>query len=42
MIYRFGIVGAGMIAPYHVEAIQRLENARVVGIMDGFSANQRR
>lgn len=37
MIYRFGIVGAGMIAPYHVEAINDLENARVVGIMDNGS-----
>lgn len=41
MIYRFGIVGAGMIAPYHVEAVRGLENARVVGMMDNGSRRGR-
>ncbi len=41
MTYRFGIVGAGMIAPYHVEAINCLPNARVVGIMDNGSGRGR-
>ena len=41
MIYRFGIVGAGMIAPYHYAAINGLANARVVGIMDNGSGRGR-
>jgi predicted dehydrogenase len=32
--FRFGIIGAGMIAPFHLEAINQLPNARTVGIMD--------
>lgn len=34
MTYRFGIVGCGMIAPIHLEAIDSLPNATVTGIMD--------
>jgi len=34
MTYGIGIVGAGMIAPFHLEAIKGLPNARAVGIMD--------
>lgn len=34
MTYGIGIVGAGMIAPFHLEAIRGLPNARAVGIMD--------
>ncbi|WP_179131054.1 Gfo/Idh/MocA family protein [Candidatus Entotheonella palauensis] len=41
MTYRFGIVGAGMIAPYHYAAINDLTNARVVGIMDNGSGRGR-
>jgi UDP-N-acetyl-2-amino-2-deoxyglucuronate dehydrogenase len=41
MIYRFGIVGAGMIAPYHYAAINGLANARVVAIMDNGSGHGR-
>lgn len=41
MIYRFGIVGAGMIAPYHYQAINGLANARVVGVMDNGSGRGR-
>jgi len=31
---RFGIVGAGMIARIHAEAIAQMDNATVAGIMD--------
>ncbi len=41
MTYGFGIVGAGMIAPYHYAAINDLANARVVGIMDNGSGRGR-
>lgn len=41
MVYRFGIVGAGMIAPCHIEAINGLDNARVVGVMDHGSGRGR-
>ncbi len=41
MTYGFGIVGAGMIAPYHYAAINALTNARVVGIMDNGSGRGR-
>ena len=34
MTHRFGIVGSGMIAPLHLEAIGALPDAEVVGIMD--------
>ncbi|NKB56667.1 MAG: gfo/Idh/MocA family oxidoreductase [Alphaproteobacteria bacterium] len=34
MTYGIGIVGAGMIAPFHLEAIRGLPNAQAVGIMD--------
>lgn len=42
MIYRFGIVGAGMIAPYHYAAINSLTNACVVGIMDNGNGRGRK
>jgi len=32
--YRFGIIGAGMIGPWHAEAIRQLPNAELVGICD--------
>ncbi len=41
MTYGIGIVGAGMIAPFHLEAIQGLPNARAVGIMDNGSGRGR-
>ncbi len=41
MTYGFGIVGAGMIAPFHYAAINDLTNARVVGIMDNGSGRGR-
>ena len=41
MTYGFGIVGAGMIAPYHYAAINSLANARVVGIMDNGNGHGR-
>jgi len=34
MTWRFGIVGSGMIAPIHLDAIRTLPNAEVTGIMD--------
>jgi UDP-N-acetyl-2-amino-2-deoxyglucuronate dehydrogenase len=34
MTWRFGIVGSGMIAPLHVQAIGALPDAEVTGIMD--------
>lgn len=37
MSYRFGIVGAGMIAPIHAEAIKQLPNAELTGVMDNGS-----
>ena len=36
-----GIIGAGMIAPFHLEAIEGLPNARAVGIMDNGSGRGR-
>ncbi len=42
MTYGIGIVGAGMIAPFHLEAIRGLPNARAVGIMDHGSGKGRR
>lgn len=42
MTYRIGIVGAGMIAPIHLEAIRALPNAEPAGIMDGGSGKGRR
>ena len=41
MTYGIGIVGAGMIAPFHLEAIKGLPNARAVGIMDHGSGKGR-
>lgn len=41
MTYGIGIVGAGMIARFHFEAIQGLENARAAGIMDRGSGRGR-
>ncbi len=41
MTYGIGIIGAGMIAPFHLEAIRGLPNARVVGIMDHGSGKGR-
>ena len=41
MTYGIGIVGAGMIAPFHLEAIRDLPNARAVGIMDHGSGKGR-
>lgn len=41
MTYGIGIVGAGMIAPFHLEAIRGLPNARAVGIMDHGSGKGR-
>ncbi|PON14755.1 hypothetical protein C2W62_27425 [Candidatus Entotheonella serta] len=41
MNYGFGIVGAGMIAPYHYAANHALTNARVVVIMDNGSGRGR-
>ena len=41
MTYGIGIVGAGMIAPFHLEAIEGLPNARAVGIMDHGSGKGR-
>lgn len=37
MKYRFGIIGAGMIAPFHLDAIDNMPNATAVGIMDNGS-----
>jgi predicted dehydrogenase len=34
MTHRFGIVGSGMIAPLHLEALRGLADAEVAGIMD--------
>ena len=34
MTHRFGIVGSGMIAPIHLEAVGALPEARIAGIMD--------
>jgi predicted dehydrogenase len=31
-IWKFGIVGAGLIADFHAKAIQNLENASLIGI----------
>ncbi|MGK0168300.1 MAG: UDP-N-acetyl-2-amino-2-deoxyglucuronate dehydrogenase [Gammaproteobacteria bacterium] len=41
MSYRFGIVGAGMIAQIHLAAIKGLPNAHVTGIMDNGSGQGR-
>ena len=41
MTYGIGIVGAGMIAPFHLEAIKGLPNARAMGIMDHGSGKGR-
>lgn len=41
MTYGIGIVGAGMIAPFHLDAIGGLPNARAVGIMDHGSGRGR-
>lgn len=41
MTYGIGIVGAGMIAPFHLQAIEGLPNARAVGIMDHGSGRGR-
>ena len=35
--YGFGIVGAGMIAAYHADAIKQLPNARLVAVCDHMS-----
>lgn len=40
--FGIGIVGAGMIAGIHVEAIRALDGARLAGIMDGGSGKGRR
>lgn len=32
--YGFGLVGCGVIAPTHAEAIRRIENAKLVGVCD--------
>ena len=42
MTHRIGIVGAGMIAPIHLQAIRALPNAEPTGIMDGGSGKGRR
>ena len=36
-VYRFGIVGAGMIAAVHRDAIEALPNAVLTGVMDNGS-----
>src|SRR4029453_6142916 len=41
MDYRIGIVGAGMIAGIHAEAIRLLPNARLTGVMDHGSGKGR-
>jgi predicted dehydrogenase len=41
MTYRFGIVGSGMIAPIHLEAIRALPGAETTGIMDNGSGRGR-
>jgi UDP-N-acetyl-2-amino-2-deoxyglucuronate dehydrogenase len=41
MDYRIGIVGAGMIAGIHAEAIRLLPNARLAGVMDNGSGKGR-
>ena len=41
MTYRFGIVGAGMIADIHAQAIQRLDTAKLTGVMDNGSGRGR-
>ncbi len=33
-IWKFGIIGAGLIADFHAKAIQNLENANLIGIFD--------
>ena len=37
MTYRFGIVGAGMIADIHAQAIKQLDNVKLTGVMDNGS-----
>ena len=41
MNWRFGIIGSGMIAPIHLEAIRALPNAEATGIMDHGSGRGR-
>ena len=36
-VYRFGIVGTGMIAPIHMAAIDKLDGATLTGLMDNGS-----
>lgn len=42
MTHRFGIVGSGMIAPIHLEAIRALPGAQATGIMDNGSGRGRK
>jgi len=32
--YRVGIVGAGYVSEFHIKALKRLPNVRIVGITD--------
>jgi predicted dehydrogenase len=41
-IWKFGIVGAGLIADFHAKAIQNLENASLIGICGSNSDKARR
>lgn len=41
MTTRFGIVGAGMIAAFHLEALRGIPEVEVTGIMDGGSGKAR-
>lgn len=38
-IWNFGIIGTGMIADFHAQAIQSLENARLVGVCSSDPSN---
>ena len=38
---RIGVIGAGMIAPIHAQAIRATEGAQLVGVMDGGSGRAR-
>ena len=32
--WKFGIIGAGLIADFHAKAIQNIENATLIGLCD--------
>lgn len=42
MVYRFGVIGAGMIGYWHAEAIRRLPDAELAGICDHGSGRAER